>query len=151
MFHIYICTKVNLKKWLTKVSATQGHYFAPHQDGENRNGNGRSLFSALLTLRKHQYPTLIHSWASLILLVDVEQRLCCDQCMSWSFRCYRYLSDSTDGCGGTTRFVAPQCPEASSEVASSMLYRLQWLPTMWVSYVIRRLRVISRRMTNVAR
>ncbi|CAK9102022.1 Fe2OG dioxygenase domain-containing protein, partial [Durusdinium trenchii] len=50
----------------------QGHYFAPHQDGENRNGNGRSLFSALL-----------------------------------------YLSDSTDGCGGTTRFVAPQCPEVA--------------------------------------
>lgn len=28
----------------------EGHYFAPHQDGENRNDSGRSVFSALLYL-----------------------------------------------------------------------------------------------------
>ncbi|CAJ1331740.1 unnamed protein product [Effrenium voratum] len=51
----------------------KGHFFGPHQDGENRTALGFSVYSALL-----------------------------------------YLSEAEGGPkGGTTRFLAPQCPQVA--------------------------------------
>jgi hypothetical protein len=44
------CTVACAHTGLLQPCCVQGHYFAPHQDGENRKDCGRSVFSALLHL-----------------------------------------------------------------------------------------------------